>query len=159
MSESQIKYGLGRFRGRSEHTIDAKGRLNMPVRFRDVLMRSYDEQLMLTPVWNSCVRVYPFQEWEKWETKLLEMPNKPPEIMRMIRFLVGGITPCCLDKNGRILLPANLRAELGIEKDIVMNGMLNFFEIWSKETWDEESVPSGEEQNKFVDVFNDLGLY
>ncbi len=159
MSESQIKSDSNRFRGRSEHSIDTKGRLNMPARFRNVLMRNYDERLMITPVWHSCLRVYPFREWEKRESGLLEMPNKPPHIVRMIRYLVGGINACQLDKNGRILLPAKLRAELGIKKEIVMNGMLDFFEIWNRETWEKESMPSAEDQNVFDQTFNELGFY
>ncbi len=159
MGELQIKSGLNRFRGRSEHNIDAKGRLNMPARFRDVLARNYDERLMITPVWHNCLRVYPFSEWEKRESSLLKMPNKSPHVVQMIRYLVGGISDCQLDKNGRILLPAKLRADLGIKKEIVMNGMLDFFEIWNRQTWEQESIPSAEDQTKFDQTFNDLGFY
>jgi MraZ protein len=131
----------------------------MPARFREVLMRNYDERLMITPVWHNCLRVYPFREWEKRESRLLEMPNKPPHVVRMIRYLVGGINACQLDKNGRILLPAKLRADLGIKKEIVMNGMLDFFEIWNRKTWEQESMPSVEDQNIFDQTFNELGFY
>ena len=159
MAEFPAKSGPDRFRERSVHSIDAKGRLNIPARFRDVLTRNYDERLMITPPWHNCLRVYPFLEWEKRETKLLEMPNKPPHVLQMIRYLVGGITSCNIDKNGRILLPARLRADLEIKKEIVMNGMLDFFEIWNRETWERESVPSFEEQTAYDQTFNELGFY
>ncbi len=159
LSQSTVKSSASRFRGRSDHSLDAKGRLNVPARFRDVLLRHYDERLMITPPWHNCIRVYHFQEWEKRETALLEMENKPPHIVRMVRYLIGGINEGHIDKNGRILLPAQLRTQLNIKKKVVMNGMLDFFEIWDWETWESESIPSAEDYTVYDQTFNDLGMY
>ena len=159
MSEAYMKNQVGRFRGRSEHALDGKGRLNVPARFRDVLMRAYDERLIITPPWPNCLRIYPLPEWEEQEMALLAMEQKTPQVQKMIRYLVGGSVECQIDKNGRILLPAQLRNQLNLKKEVVMNGMLTFFEIWDMATWEKESTISAEDFKDFGTTLNDLGLF
>lgn len=159
MSDSFDLNSANRFRGRSDHSLDAKGRLNVPARFRDVLVRHYGEQLMITPPWDNCLRVYPLGEWVKMESALLGMENKTAHIVKMVRYLVGGITQCQVDKNGRILLPASLRAQLNIKKEVVMNGMIDFFEIWSSDTWEAVGAPSEEDFTDFAQTLNGLGMF
>lgn len=159
MSDGSIKKGTSRFRGRSEHTLDGKGRLNVPARFRDVLLRNYDDRLLITPPWQKCLRVYPLPEWEKKEMSLLSMDHQQPHVARMIRYLVGGSYECQIDKSGRILLPAELRNSLNLQKEVVMNGMLTFFEVWDKETWEQESRVTDDDFQAFENTFNELGLY
>ncbi|MCB2180657.1 MAG: division/cell wall cluster transcriptional repressor MraZ [Desulfobulbaceae bacterium] len=159
MGDTYKKNQPSRFRGRSEHALDGKGRLNVPSRFRDVLLREYDDRLIITPPWPNCLRIYPLPEWEKQESSLLGMEQKTPKVQRMIRYLVGGSVECQVDKNGRILLPVQLRNQLDLKKEVVMNGMLTFFEIWSKEAWEKESIVTEEDFKDFETTFNDLGLY
>jgi MraZ protein len=159
VSEIIISNQTNRFRGRSEHTLDGKGRLNIPARFRDVLLREYDDRLLITPPWTKCLRIYPIQEWEKKEQALLSLERQQPHVAKMVRYLVGGSVECQSDKNGRILLPIHLRNQLNLEKEIVMNGMLTFFEVWDKETWDRESAITDQDFIDFDKTFNELGMF
>ncbi len=159
MNESFMKNQSSRFRGRSEHALDGKGRLNLPARFRDVLMRGYDERLIITPPWPNCLRIYPLAEWEKQEMTLLNIEQKTPQVQKMFRYLVGGSVECQIDKNGRILLPAQLRSQLDLKKDVVMNGMLTFFELWDKERWETESTITDQDFKDFEATFNNQGLF
>jgi len=125
------------FRGRSEHVLDAKGRLNIPTRFRDVLVRKFDERLMVTN-WDKCLQASPVPVWEKFERELLRQQTSDPALKRFTRYVISGVTECALDKQGRILLPPALRTDFGIDKDVILTGMLDKFEIWNKEAWETE---------------------
>ena len=124
----------GRFRSRTEHTLDAKGRLNFPSRFREVLRQCDSEVLMIAP-WNKHLRAYPVAEWEALETKLLTQGGEQAGIASFVRYVVGGVVECSLDKQGRIRLPSDLRIDAGMQKDIVLTGMLDWVEIWDKDAW------------------------
>ena len=129
------------FRGRSEHSLDGKGRLNIPTRFREVLRLQYDDRLMVTP-WLKCLKVYPVLQWEKMEIQLLEHLQDQPDMKKMIRYMIGGVVECPLDKQGRILLPPKLREEGGINKEVVITGVMTYFEILDKQTWEADNKPS-----------------
>jgi MraZ protein len=159
MNEAIIKNQPGRFRGRSEHALDGKGRLNVPSRFRDVLLRDYDDRLLITPPWPTCLRIYPLPEWERMEATLLSKDKKDPQFQKMIRYLVGGSEECQIDRNGRILLPALLRNQLNLKKDVVMIGMGSFFEIWNKDAWEAESSVTPQDFGDFESTMHDLGLF
>ncbi len=124
----------GRFRSRTEHTLDAKGRLNFPSRFREVLRDCDSEVLMIAP-WNKHLRAYPVADWDALETKLLTKGGEQSGIASFVRYVVGGVVECSLDKQGRIRLPADLRIDAGIQKDIVLTGMLDWVEIWDVDAW------------------------
>jgi MraZ protein len=126
-----------RFRSRTEHTLDAKGRLNFPSRFREVLRQSGSENLMLVP-WGNHLRAYPVAEWEALETKLLTQGGEN-RISSFFRYVVGGAVECSLDKQGRILIPPDLRNDLSLGKDVTVTGMLDWVEIWDKEAWSAET--------------------
>lgn len=123
-----------RFRSRTEHTLDAKGRLNFPSRFREVLRQSGSETLMLVP-WKSHLRIYPVAGWEALETRLLAEGGGQPGIAKFVRYVVGGVVECSVDKQGRVLLPPDLRTDLRLTKDVVVTGMLDWIEIWDKDAW------------------------
>ncbi|MBI5558182.1 MAG: division/cell wall cluster transcriptional repressor MraZ [Deltaproteobacteria bacterium] len=159
MSDTVTKNQPGRFRGRSEHALDGKGRLNVPSRFRDVLLREYDDRLLITPPWRTCLRIYPLPEWEKMEATLLSKEKKDPQFQKMIRYLIGGSEECQIDRNGRILLPVHLRNQLDLKKDVVMNGMGPFFEIWDKDAWEAESSMTPQDFNDFDATLHELGLF
>jgi MraZ protein len=146
-----------RFRSRSEHVLDAKGRLNIPSRFREVLRGAYSESLIVTN-WQKSLKAYPVAEWEILEEKLLTQGNTQPGFGDFVRYVISGVTECTLDKQGRILLPGSLRSEFGITKDVVLNGMLHHFEIWDKTAWQNEVRRTREDFSSFRDGLSSLGI-
>ena len=121
------------FMGEYNHTIDAKGRLIIPSRFRELL----GEEFILTKGLDGCLSIYPMDEWTAFEEKLRALPLQDKGTRAFTRFFVAGATYCELDKQGRILVPQTLREFAGLEKDVVLTGNLNRIEIWSKEKWSE----------------------
>ena len=158
MIEGSVQNTVCHFRGRSEHALDAKGRLNIATRFRESLRSQGDERLMVTP-WHNCIRAYPLPHWEGLEMTLLAQGQKRPETVKLIRYMIGGAEECVLDKQGRILLPASLREDCSIKKEIVANGMITYFEIWNKEIWEAENKPTGENFQDFEKVLLEMGLF
>lgn len=158
MKDGVVKRPINHFRGRSEHVLDAKGRLNIATRYREVLRRQYDERLMITP-WKNCLRAYPLPQWEELEMALLAEGKKQPGMLNLIRYMIGGVVECSLDKQGRILLPPNLRADCSIDKDVVVNGMITHFEIWDKATWEQDNRPSEEHFKTFEQTLLEMGLF
>jgi MraZ protein len=146
-----------RFRSRSEHVLDAKGRLNIPSRFREVLCEVYSGVLIVTN-WQKSLKAYPVAEWEILEEKLLTEGRSQPGFSGFVRYVISGVVECSLDKQGRILLPAALRNEFGISKDVVLNGMLDHFEIWDKAAWQNEVRRTREDFSSFREGLSSLGI-
>ncbi|WP_457574197.1 division/cell wall cluster transcriptional repressor MraZ [Desulfolithobacter sp.] len=151
------RVGELRFRSRSEHTLDAKGRLNIPSRFREVLREVYDETLIVTN-WQKSLKAYPVPEWEILEEKLLTEGRMQPGFGDFVRYVISGVTECPLDKQGRILIPGSLRTEFGIGKEVVLNGMLDHFEIWDKTAWQNETRRTRENFQNFEQGLSSLGI-
>ena len=103
------------FMGEYNHTIDAKGRLIIPSKFRELL----GEEFVLTKGLDGCLSIYPMDEWKAFEEKLKALPLTNKSARAFSRFFVAGATMCELDKQGRILVPATLREFAGLEKDVV----------------------------------------
>lgn len=120
------------FRGRSEHGLDSKGRLSIPARFREILRAKYEEERLIVTNLPECLVAYPLDEWRKLEEEFTRMKFAPPEVLSFQRYFIAGAMECPIDSHGRILIPNNLREEAAIERDVVLSGMLNHFEIWSK---------------------------
>ncbi len=119
-------------------TVDAKGRVSIPARFREHLSATYGDQVILITK-DGCIFVYPVQEWKrKFSEKLEELSTASKEVRRTLRRLYGRAESCEFDRQGRILLPAELRAKTSIEKDAVVAGIENRLEIWDKAKWNEE---------------------
>lgn len=123
------------FMGEYNHIIDAKGRLIIPAKFRELL----GEEFVLTKGLDGCLFIYPMDEWEAFEEKLRALPLTNKNARAFSRFFVAGATMCELDKQGRILVPVTLREFAGLSKDVVLTGNLTRIEIWSKEKWMENS--------------------
>jgi MraZ protein len=149
---------VNRFRSRSEHSLDSKGRLIIPTRFRDVLIAEYTETLIVTN-WEKCLRAYPVAEWEALEEKLLGQGRMQQGFGDFVRYVISGVAECPLDKQGRILLPPTLRSEFNIDKDVVLNGMLQHFEIWDKDAWAEETRRTREKFGDFSPGLSALGIF
>ncbi|BBO75140.1 transcriptional regulator MraZ [Desulfosarcina widdelii] len=126
------------FRGSSFHTIDPKGRIIVPTRFREVIKESGTDSIMITRM-DSCLFAYAHDRWAELEQKILHLPEKSEEMRRFQRFFIGGAQDCKCDAQGRVLIPPFLKQYSELEKEIVLVGVLDRFEIWSRENWDREN--------------------
>lgn len=140
------------FRGEYNHTIDDKGRLIIPSRFRYELGESF----VLTRGLDGCICIYPQNEWDLLEAKLRELPLTNRNSRLVTRFLVGGAVTCELDKQGRILIPAPLREHAGLTKDVVLVGTLERIEIWDKARWNETC--SFDDVEAIAESISDCGI-
>ena len=127
------------FRGSSFHTIDAKGRVIIPARFRDVIRADGADGLMISRM-DSCLVGFTFNEWRNIESKILAMAEKNDNMRRFRRVFIGGSFECSCDKQDRILVPPSLRQYAQLEKEIVLVGVLDHFELWSRDNYDEETM-------------------
>jgi len=126
------------FRGSSFHTLDAKGRIIVPARFRDII-RANGDGIMVSRM-DSCLLAYTFPEWHQIESRILALSEKSETMRRFRRVFVGGAFECTTDKQERILIPPTLRQYAELDKEIVLVGVLDHFEIWSRENWDSENM-------------------
>lgn len=117
--------------GEFQHTIDDKGRITIPVKFREGLGSSF----VLTRGLDHCLFVYPRSEWETLESKLKALPMTRADARAFVRFFFSGATECELDRQGRILIPGALREYAGLAKDCVVIGVSNRVEIWDEASW------------------------
>ncbi len=142
------------FRGSSCHTIDEKGRVIIPVRFREILKNRLSYGLMLSRL-DGGLMAYSFDEWKKIEERVLSAAERNQAMRRFRRVFIGEAFECQWDSQGRILIPPTLREYAGLEKDIILVGVLDHFEIWSKENWNKESK-NFEEDMKNEEVINEI---
>jgi MraZ protein len=122
------------FMGEFDHSIDSKGRIIVPSKFRDDL----GEEFVITMGLDGCLFVYPQEEWQNFVKELMKLPGTQ-EARKLQRYFMAKAAACEADKQGRILIPAKLRESAGLDKDIVFVGVLNKIEIWSKERWDDNN--------------------
>lgn len=122
------------FRGRFEHSLDSKGRLSVPSKFREVLRENYDEKLVITN-FDGCLWAYPVKEWQDLESRINALPQFKDEVKALQRVFVSAAVECPIDKPGRILIPPTLREYAGIKRDVILVGMTNRIEIWAREKW------------------------
>ena len=125
------------FRGINNITVDAKGRMAMPARYRERLLESCGGRLIVTVDRDHCLLVYPLPEWEIIEAKLNALPSLNKQARLLQRLLIGHATELDMDGQGRILLPAMLRDFASLKKKAVLIGQGKKFEIWDEETWNE----------------------
>ena len=120
------------FMGEYNHSIDPKGRLIVPAKFRE----SLGDMFVVTQGLDGCLFVYPNEEWQAFEEKLKTLPMANKDARKFVRFFLAGAAQVELDKQGRILLPSNLRSFAGLEKDCALVGVGTRVEIWDKERWE-----------------------
>lgn len=124
------------FRGANAISLDAKGRIAMPSRYRDELLSRCAGQLIVTiDAVDRCLTLYPLPEWEIIEAKLRELPSLREETRRLQRLLIGNAVDLELDGNGRFLVPPRLREYAGLDKKAMLVGQLNKFQIWDEDAW------------------------
>ncbi len=126
------------FRGASKISLDAKGRLSVPTRYRDRIADRCSGQLVVTVDRDYCLLIYPLPDWEEIERKLMRLPSLNHQARKLQRLMVGYATEVDLDGSGRILLPAELREFAGLTKKAVLIGQGNRFELWDEDSWNEK---------------------
>lgn len=125
------------FYGEHEHTIDKKGRIIIPSKFRESL-KEYDiEELYVTRGLDKCLFVFTESEWKSQESKFKAIPFTKSEARKFNRLYFSGATQIECDKQGRILIPKYLKDFAEIKRDVVLIGVSNRIEIWAKEAWHE----------------------
>lgn len=140
------------FMGEYNHTIDPKGRVIIPAKFRE----SLGAQFVITKGLDGCLYGYPYDTWEEVGRDFRESIKSNKEARKFSRFLFSSACSCDIDKQGRILIPANLREYASLQKDLVLAGNLTHIEIWDKEKWESESTFSDMEE--VADKLAELGL-
>lgn len=125
------------FRGRYEHAIDAKGRLQLPAAVRRALKKRDVDELILTPhISSPCLVAYTPAEWGRFEQRIAALPQFEPSVMALRRLYVGGAMECALDKLGRIVVPPPLRTAAALEQKVFWVGAISTLEIWAVGQWD-----------------------
>jgi len=126
------------FRGRFEHSVDPKGRVSVPAKFREILNREYGSDQVIITIFDSCLVAYPLPEWQDLEGKMKNLSLLKKDVKFFLRYFYSGAVECAIDDHGRILLPASLRDHARIQKEAVFVGVMKGFEIWDKSTWEGE---------------------
>ena len=125
------------FYGEFSHSLDRKGRLIIPSRFREALKEAYAEKLYITRGLDKCLFIFTEEEWKMQESRFRSMSFTKSEHRKFNRLFFSGAQDVVADKQGRILLSSYLKDYAGIKKDVVFVGVSNRIEIWSKELWKE----------------------
>jgi MraZ protein len=145
------------FRGRYEHSIDSKGRISIPSKFREILNKKYDDRLVITN-FDHCLLAFPFGEWSVLEEKVNSLSLVKKEVKTFLRFFYSSAIDCVIDKQGRLLIPQTLRDYASLQKDIVLVGEGKKIEVWAKERWVEVERKAQEDFDQISDTLAGLGL-
>ena len=123
------------FRGAAKVTLDDKGRMVIPNRYREQIAERAQGQLVVTVDRDQCLLLYPLPDWEQIERKLMSLPSLHAQARRLQRLMVGHATALTLDAHGRLLLPAELREFAGLTRHAMLIGQGNRFELWDETRW------------------------
>ena len=140
------------FMGEYNHTIDAKGRLIIPSKFREAL----GDTFVVTKGLDGCLFVYDYTEWTAFEEKLKSLPITNKDARKFTRFFLAGAAEVEVDKQGRILVPNVLREFAELNKDVVLIGVASRIEIWSKERF--EGIASYDDMDEIAEHMEEYGL-
>jgi MraZ protein len=146
------------FRGRYEHTMDAKGRTSVPARYRDALSALGERRIVLTSALEPCLTAYTMVEWSAFEEKLSTLPQFDPAVKMMKRLYVSGAVECDLDDSGRVLVPPTLRDHAGLQKDVVWAGSGKYAELWDAATWRKQLAITDDDRRAVGARLAELGL-
>ena len=142
------------FLGEYNHSIDAKGRLIVPAKFREEL----GENFIVTKGLDGCLYIYPDEEWKKFESKLSELPMGKGDTRKIVRFFLSAATQVELDKQGRILIPSVLREFAGLDRDVVLVGSASKIESWSNERFDSSNAEYEDNMDEIAADMESLGF-
>ena len=141
------------FIGQYNHSVDAKNRISIPSKFREEL----DGKFIMTKGLDGCLYVYTMNEWKKLEQKLSSLPLTNKDARAFVRFFFSGASEIEIDKQGRALIPQNLKEYADVKKEIVSIGVLSRIEIWSKEKWNEYNE-SNIDYDSIAEEMSNLGI-
>lgn len=142
------------FIGEYYHNIDTKGRIILPSKFRDELKETF----IMTKGLDNCLFVYPQTEWNILVEKLKTLPMTRKDARAFVRFFFSGACECELDKQGRVLLPANLRQHAKLSKETVVIGVSNRVEIWDKDSWNDYNENDDLSYESIAEKMAELGI-
>jgi len=142
------------FFGEYNHTIDTKGRVSVPAKFREQLGDSF----ILTKGLDNCLFIYPQNEWKILEEKLKQLPLTNKDARAFVRFFFSGATECELDNQGRIRIPNNLREYAHLEKEAVMIGVATRIEVWSQNQWEDYNNDANLSYDEIASKMAELGI-
>lgn len=142
------------FMGEYHHCLDPKGRLIVPSKFREGLGQNF----VITKGLDNCLFVYPMEEWLTIEKKLKNLPFTKADARAFVRFFFSGANECELDKQGRMLLPSNLREYAKLDKDVVIIGVSSRIEIWSKEVWESYTQNEDMDYEEIAEKLQDIDI-
>jgi MraZ protein len=128
------------FLGEFVHTIDDKGRLTIPARFRGELATG----LVITRGLDRCLAIYPIAEWERFAEKVKSLPITDRNARAFRRLVFASAADATPDKQGRVVIPPNLRNEMGLTNDVVVTGLIDYIEIWNPDEWQNEREVAGD---------------
>lgn len=150
------------FRGANKVTLDAKGRMAMPARYRDTLVERSEGKLVATvDRSDKCLLIYPLPDWEEIERKLMRLPALNPQARRLQRLMVGHATDLELDSHGRVLVPPKLREYAGLTRQAMLIGQGSRFELWDEQHWNERRdiwLQAGDETGELPAELEQLSL-
>ncbi|SHI62161.1 division/cell wall cluster transcriptional repressor MraZ [Lutispora thermophila] len=142
------------FIGEYRHSLDNKNRLIMPAKFRDELGSSF----VMTKGLDNCLFIYSMEEWRNIENKLKTLPMTNKDARAFVRFFFAGATECEVDKQGRVLIPANLKEFAKIDKDVVIIGVSTRLEIWSIDEWNKFNNDANISYEDVAEKMSQLGI-
>ena len=142
------------FIGEHQHSLDEKGRIIIPSKFRADLGLEF----VMTKGLDNCLFIYPKSEWSILEEKLKTLPLTNKDARAFVRFFFSGASESTLDKQGRVLIPANLREHSKLDKDAVIIGVSTRLEIWSKDQWDNYTDEDNLSYESIAESMAELGI-
>ena len=142
------------FIGEYEHNVDAKGRLIMPAKLRDDI----GDKFIITKGLDGCLFGFSQKEWDNFEEKLKALPLAQKNARNFVRFFLSGAVECDIDKQGRFLIPANLREHAELDKEIVIIGVGTRLEIWNRDKWQKYSNDENISADEIAENMTMLGI-
>lgn len=142
------------FLGEFEHSIDSKGRLTIPAKFKEQLAGG----IVITRGLDGCLWAYSREEWQKVSEKIISLPMAKTEARRFTRFMFSSASESIPDRNGRVIIPQKLLQHANIDRDVVVAGVMNKIEIWNPERWQEEQSKVTEDPESLAAQLADLGI-
>ena len=124
------------FSGRYNHAIDDKGRIKVPQKIKEALASVYNDTSVVITNLDKCLVAYPLEEWRKLEEKALKLPSMQKDVLEFLRYFFSGAEEVELDKMDRIHIPQSLKISGNLNKEAVIVGIINRFEIWDRDLWD-----------------------
>ena len=149
------------FRGSFEHTIDSKGRLSIPSKFREILLGKGDDRLIVTNFIIDgirCLDFFPIDEWARLEEEIRKRPKFEPRMLMFQNYYLARACECVVDGQGRILLPPLLRHYAKLKKDVVIVSALEKFRVWDKEAWEKVFTEAEDKLMQDPGLLGELGI-